>query len=195
MDDVFLFWKGEGTLLTGAAVYTASQNHGTCSALPIWTSITSTWDGDDFHRPPCPCLFQFFGASGHQKLLWTAKHSVFQSAFIKFVWLKTIQNQHKHIIGLVIAIVGICHFLYSESYGHLYLPPHVILMILRFSKQPDSPHSQILRKAGQKKAEPNKPHVSRLTQQHSFSNSCPTFVALACTFVRTCSVIFNSYEL
>jgi hypothetical protein len=28
-------------------------------------------------------------------------------------------------------------------------------MILRFSKQPDSPHSQILRKAGQKKAEPN----------------------------------------
>jgi hypothetical protein len=47
----------------------------------------------------CPCLFQLFGTSGHQKLLWTAKHSAFQSAFIKFVWLKTIQNQHKHIIG------------------------------------------------------------------------------------------------
>jgi hypothetical protein len=30
-------------------------------------------------------------------------------------------------------------------------------MILRFSPQPDSPHSQILRKAGQKKAEPNRP--------------------------------------
>jgi hypothetical protein len=29
-------------------------------------------------------------------------------------------------------------------------------MILRFSLQPDSPHSQILRKAGQKKAEPNR---------------------------------------
>jgi hypothetical protein len=32
-------------------------------------------------------------------------------------------------------------------------------MILRFSAQPDSPHSQILRKAGQKKAEPNRPMV------------------------------------
>jgi hypothetical protein len=32
-------------------------------------------------------------------------------------------------------------------------------MILRFSPQPDSPHSQILRKAGQKKAEPNRPDV------------------------------------
>jgi hypothetical protein len=30
-------------------------------------------------------------------------------------------------------------------------------MILRFSPQPDSPHSQIFRKAGQKKAEPNIP--------------------------------------
>jgi hypothetical protein len=30
-------------------------------------------------------------------------------------------------------------------------------MILRFSPQPDSSHSQIFRKAGQKKAEPNRP--------------------------------------
>jgi hypothetical protein len=29
-------------------------------------------------------------------------------------------------------------------------------MMLRFSPQPDSPHSQIFRKAGQKKAEPNR---------------------------------------
>jgi hypothetical protein len=47
----------------------------------------------------CPCLFQLFGTSGHQKLLRTAKHLAFQSASIKFVWVKTIQNQHKHIIG------------------------------------------------------------------------------------------------
>jgi hypothetical protein len=46
-----------------------------------------------------PCLFQLFGASGHQKLLQTAKRSAFQSVSIKFVWVKTIQNQHKHIIG------------------------------------------------------------------------------------------------
>jgi hypothetical protein len=32
-------------------------------------------------------------------------------------------------------------------------------MILRFSTQPDSLHSQILRKAGQKKAEPNRPFI------------------------------------
>jgi hypothetical protein len=47
----------------------------------------------------CPCLFRLFAASGHQKLLRTAKHSTFQLASIKFVWVKTIQNQHKHIIG------------------------------------------------------------------------------------------------
>jgi hypothetical protein len=35
-------------------------------------------------------------------------------------------------------------------------------MILRFSSQPDSPHSQIFRKAGQKKAEPNRPYVNFL---------------------------------
>jgi hypothetical protein len=34
--------KGEWTLLTGAAVCPASQNHGTYSALPLWTSITCT---------------------------------------------------------------------------------------------------------------------------------------------------------
>jgi hypothetical protein len=34
-------------------------------------------------------------------------------------------------------------------------------MILRFSIQPDFPHSQILRKAGQKKAEPNRPMASK----------------------------------
>ena len=32
-------------------------------------------------------------------------------------------------------------------------------MILRFFSQPDSHHSQIFRKAGQKKAEPNRPMV------------------------------------
>jgi hypothetical protein len=35
-------------------------------------------------------------------------------------------------------------------------------MILRFFPQPDSPHSQIFRKVGQKKAEPNRPLVCSL---------------------------------
>jgi hypothetical protein len=47
----------------------------------------------------CPCLFQLFAASGQQKLLRAAKRSAFQPASIKFVWIKTIQNQHKYIIG------------------------------------------------------------------------------------------------
>jgi hypothetical protein len=46
-----------------------------------------------------PCLFRLLAASGHQKLLRTAKRSAFQPASIKFVGAKTIQNQHKHIIG------------------------------------------------------------------------------------------------
>jgi hypothetical protein len=45
-----------------------------------------------------PCLFRLLAASGHQKLLRTAKRSAFQLASIKFVGQKTIQNQHKHII-------------------------------------------------------------------------------------------------
>jgi hypothetical protein len=84
-----------------------------------------------------PCLFRLLTASGHQKLLWTAKRSAFQPASIKFIGPKTIQNQHKHIIGWVIVIVGIHHFLDPEPYEHFYLPPHVIVMILRFSPQPD----------------------------------------------------------
>jgi hypothetical protein len=105
------------------------------------------------------CLFRLLAASGHQKLLRTNKRSAFQPASIKFVGPKTIQNQHKHIIGWVVVIVGIRHFLDPEPYEQLYLPPHVIVIILRFSPQPDSPHSRIFRKAGQKKAEPKRPFV------------------------------------
>jgi hypothetical protein len=46
-----------------------------------------------------PCLFRLLAASDHQKLLRTAKRLTFQPASIKFVGAKTIQNQHKHIIG------------------------------------------------------------------------------------------------
>jgi hypothetical protein len=82
-------------------------------------------------------LFQLLAASGHQKLLRTVKRSAFQPASIKFVGAKTIQNQHKHIIGWVVVIVGIYHFLDPEPYEQLYLPPYVIVMILRFSPQLD----------------------------------------------------------
>jgi hypothetical protein len=97
--------------------------------------------------PPCPkakggagvwrrqegCLFRLLAASGHQKMLRTAKRSAFQPASIKFVGAKTIQNQHKHIIGWVVVIIGIRNFLYTEPYEQLYLSLHVIVMILKFS--------------------------------------------------------------
>jgi hypothetical protein len=79
----------------------------------------------------------------------------FSASFYKIRWDKNHPNQHKHIIGRVVVIVGIRHFLDPEPYEQLYLPPHVIVMILSFSPQPDSHHNQIFRKAGQKKAEPN----------------------------------------
>jgi hypothetical protein len=101
--------------------------------------------------------FRLLEASSHQKLLRTAKRSVFHPASIKFVGGKNHPNQHKHIIGWVVVIVGIRHFLDSEPYEQFYLPPHVIVIILIFSPQPDSPHNQIFRKVGQKKAEPNRP--------------------------------------
>jgi hypothetical protein len=37
-------------------------------------------------------------------------------------------------------------------------------MILKFFPQPDSPHSQIFRKAGQKKAEPNRTKTTDQTE-------------------------------
>jgi hypothetical protein len=75
----------------------------------------------------------------------------FSVNFYKIRWAKTIQNQHKHIIGLVVVIVRIRHFLDHKPYEQLYLPPHVIVMILKFSPQSDSSYSHIFRKVGQKK--------------------------------------------
>jgi hypothetical protein len=72
-----------------------------------------------------PCLFQFFSASGHQKLLRIVKYSSFQLAFIRFDLVKIIQNQHKYIIDRFVAIVRICHFLDIEPYENLYLSAHV----------------------------------------------------------------------
>jgi hypothetical protein len=119
-------------------------------------------------------FFRLLAVSGHQKLLRTAKRSAFQPDSIKFVGAKTIQNQHQHIIGWVVVIVGIHHFLDLESYEQLYLSPHVIVIILRFSTQPDSPHSRIFRKAGQKKAEPNR-LKNRWWTSGSFLGICPNF--------------------
>jgi hypothetical protein len=80
--------------------------------------------------------------------------SAFQPASIRIALIKTVQNQHEHKIGRIVMIVGMCCFLDPEPFGPLHLSPHVIHTILRFFPQPDSLHSQILRKAGQKKAEP-----------------------------------------
>jgi hypothetical protein len=69
-------------------------------------------------------------------------------------------------------------------------------MILRFSTQPDSPHSQILRKAGQKKAEPNRPIERSVAQVSPRPGplvaylSCPSFSRGAGAFCSTHFFIF-----
>jgi hypothetical protein len=78
---------------------------------------------------------------------------------MRIVLVKTIQNQQEHIIGWVVTIVRIHLFLDPEPFGSLHLPPHVIPMILRFFPQLDSLYNQILKKAGQKKDEPNTPFI------------------------------------
>jgi hypothetical protein len=60
------------------------------------------------------CLFWLFPAFGHQKLTWTLKHLDFQSASIKIILIKTVQNEYENIIGRVVTIVGIRHFLDHE---------------------------------------------------------------------------------
>lgn len=78
--------------------------------------------------------FQLFSAYNHQKLLRTTKRSVFQLAFIKIDSVKTIQNQHIHIINRVFALVGIYYFLDLEPYRHRHLLPHEIYTILSTSR-------------------------------------------------------------
>jgi hypothetical protein len=141
------------------------------------------------------CLFRLMAVSIHQKLLRTTKRSAFQSASIKFVRAKTIQNQHKHIIGWVVVIVGIRHFLDPESYEQLYLSTHVIVMILKFSPQLDFYHSQIFKKTSHKKAEPNSPYdisnrQSAVANWQTATGEVPTPCSVLCTsrdFLYSCA--------
>jgi branched-subunit amino acid transport protein AzlD len=82
------------------------------------------------------CLFGLFSASSHKKLVRTAKRSR---------------------IDRVITIIKIYCFIDHELFRPLHHTLHVILTILRFFSQLDSSYSQILRKVGQKKVEPNRP--------------------------------------
>jgi hypothetical protein len=102
------------------------------------------------------------------------------------------------------SLVGIRHFLDPEPYEQFYLPPHVIVMILRFSPQPDSPQSQIFRKAGRKKAEPNRPiiYIALCACHAAFSvgTRCHQSVAWFVLTVRAavrgyllCSVVSPAY--
>jgi hypothetical protein len=60
---------------------------------------------------------------------------------MRITLVKIIQNKHRHRIGQVIAIVEI-HDCLNPKPSELYLPQHVIHMILRLFLQPDSTHSQ-----------------------------------------------------
>jgi hypothetical protein len=103
--------------------------------------------------PVCLSFFQLLATKNCCRL---PNASAFQPASIRIALVKTVQNQHEHKIGRIVTIVGICCFLDPKPFGPLHLSLHVIHTILRFFPQPNSLHSQILRKAGQKKAEPNR---------------------------------------
>jgi hypothetical protein len=110
-----------------------------------------------FIAPVCLGFFQLLAT----KICCRSPNApAFQPASIRIALVKTVQNQHEQKIGRIVMIVGICCFLDPEPFRPLHLPPHVIHTILRFFSQPDSLYSQILRKAGQKKVEPNRPVVS-----------------------------------
>jgi hypothetical protein len=101
----------------------------------------------------CGCLFGIFQLLANKSCCGPPS----ALAFIRIVLVKTVQNQHEHKIDRFIMIVEIRHFLDPKPFEPLCMPPHVIPTILRFSPQPDCLHGQILRKVGQKKAEPNMP--------------------------------------
>jgi hypothetical protein len=82
-----------------ARMYTYTHSKGDCGgmcscggcAIAEASGAVATGGGAARPLPPgtvCVCLFRLFAASGHQKLLRTAKHSAFQTASIKFVWVK-----------------------------------------------------------------------------------------------------------
>jgi hypothetical protein len=68
---------------------------------------------------------------------------VFQPTSIRTALVKTVENQHEHIIGRVVVIVEIHRFLDPEPFGPLHLPPHIIPTIHRFFSQPDYLHRHI----------------------------------------------------
>jgi hypothetical protein len=103
-----------------------------------------------------PVCLGFFQLLATKSCCRSPNASAFQPASIRIALVKTVQNQHEHKIGRIVTIVGICCFLDPKPFGPLHLSLHVIHTILRFFPQPNSLHSQILRKAGQKKAEPNR---------------------------------------
>jgi hypothetical protein len=52
---------------------------------------------------------------------------------MRITLMKIVQNQYEHIIGRVVTMGGIRHFLDSKPYGSLHLPPHVIFTSIDYS--------------------------------------------------------------
>jgi hypothetical protein len=121
-----------------------------------------------------PVCLGFFQLLATKSCCRSPNALAFQPAYIRIALVKTVQNQHEHKIGRIVMIVGICCFLNPEPFRPLHLPPHVIHTIFKFFSQPDFLHNQILRKAGQKKAEPNMPMISRAQLGLQLASACRT---------------------
>jgi hypothetical protein len=66
----------------------------------------------------------FFSFRSPKVLFRTANQSAFQPSSIKIDLVKTIQSQHEHKIDRVVAIVGVCHFLYPGPYMRIFIFLH-----------------------------------------------------------------------
>jgi hypothetical protein len=83
----------------------------------------------------------------------------FQPASIRIVLIKSVQNQHKHGISGVVAILRIHCFLDPKLFGSLQIFSHVIFTIFRFLSYPNYLSSQ---KKLVKKTEPNIYLITRI---------------------------------
>lgn len=112
------------------------------------------------HNTTCgPVCLGFFQLPATKICCGLPNAPAFQSASIRIVLVKTVQNQHERIIGRVVTILEIHRFLDHWPFGPLHLPPRVIPTIFRFFPQSDFLHIQILRKNSQKKAKLNRPYI------------------------------------
>jgi hypothetical protein len=83
----------------------------------IWSTVTTLMSG---------CLFQLIFIFWPPETDTDYQTPAFSAHFCENRFGENHPNKHKHRIGRVITIGGICHFLDPKPYRPIHLPPHVI---------------------------------------------------------------------